>query len=223
MAFNMKRTASILILAALSVLLGCAPRPDEYLMAKQYSYRELKNGICAAQRKNCVELEDELYFIDQDFLFRFDKRTEVKEYVDGFDVKEVVGYKGLLVGLQHDGDIYLLTEDDEGERSWFELGSRAANIEANDSDLIALTYNGSVWAYMGEPGPVRITYIPITTVYNCGSGFMCTMVTMIPSINGREVAFEETSFSDVYAIDKVGSDLVIELQDGRTHLFSRFH
>ena len=187
------------------------PRPDDELMNKEYSYEEIQNEICDANRKHCVELGNALYFIEEGFLFKFDKNLNRKEYAKGFDVKEIVEYGGAAVALQEDGDIYLQAYDDKGRSEFVSIGNRAVSIESNNLDLVALV-NGTVWAYRGEPGDLRITY-NVTFISN-GQGGLTTITT--PTVGGREVAFEKSEFTNVRSVDKEGNSIIIQLESGDT-------
>ena len=89
---------SLLLMSA--ILAFSCESPSDELMNKIYSYTEVKETICAQKRKNCVEFEDQLYFIEENFIFRLHKESFVKEHVRGHDVKELVAYKGSVVALQ---------------------------------------------------------------------------------------------------------------------------
>ena len=192
---------------AIVLLVSCSPNDD--LLNKQYSYEDLKNGICIENPKHCVEIDKSLYFVDEDFVFKFDINTLNKEYTDGFDVKEIIEYKGYVVGLTHNKRIYLL--DKENSKEWIEIGNNTTTIESNDADLFALTKKGEIWTYQGEPGDIKIIFIPIVT--SCGTGCMTTI--MIPSINGRKIAFEKTQFTDIQALYKNDNgDIIIEFITG---------
>lgn len=212
----MRKLRLLFSLVATLVFLGCKRPPDE-IMYKQYSQQEIENSICSKEKK-CVNLKNEIWFLDQGWLFIFDKTKKVKKYADGFEVKEIVSYKGLVVALQLDGDIFLAAKDEDGGNSWIKLGNSTKKIESDDKNLIALTSKNEVWAYQGEPGDVAITYAATPILISCGKGCMSTVIVMSPLINGREVAFENTNIDNAYDIKKTQDGILINTSEGE-HIF----
>lgn len=139
-----------LMLISVSLFITAYIGPDDELMNKEYTYLQIQNEICQNNRKHCVDLEEGLFFVEEGFLFKFDKNLNKKEYMEGFEVKEIVEHRRAVIALQEDGDIYLRSADDKGRSEFVKIGNRAVNIESNNKDLIALVRNGTVWIYQEE-------------------------------------------------------------------------
>ena len=198
-------TKSSLPFIVMCLAFSCSP-PKE-LMEKRYSYSEIKHLICAKSRKHCIEYSNALYFLDEKYLFRYDKESGEKTYFNAYEIKEVVNYKGAIVTLDDSGQVNIFLKEKGGNSSrWVELGRSITGIEANKLHLVALTGDGQVWAYLGKPGDLRITYMPMFTTIN-----NMTIVSMIPLVNGREMAFEPTGFSSVTSLDRRGNEIVMKL------------
>ena len=196
------------LLLLLLALLASACDPPKELMDKSYSWAELRE-LCGRKPKQCVQIGDRRYFIDQGFVFSYDADLISKEYTGGYEVGEVVAYKNSLVALKKNGNIYLYAED---HSEWIDIGRSAKGIASNDIRLVALLENGELWAYLGRPGDVSVTLVPMTTMV----GNM-PLITFIPTVGGREIAFEKIGQAPPGAVGigvKAGG-FFVELEGGR--------
>ena len=189
----MKNTAAFIPI--LFLVFSCQP-PDA-LMDKPYTYDELTQGICQL-RLYCVEFEDELYFIERGFVFRFDKTNATKEYAGGYDATEIVGYRGSVVALKGDGTVHILQARDEGRQdTWIEIAEAVGGIEANGAALVALDNNVEDLLlfvdHTGEP----IVFEPKLDDYR-----QRPIVRSVPSVSKRRIVFERISFSNIYSLGK---------------------
>lgn len=148
------KIAKPLMLISVSLFITAYIGPDDELMNKEYTYSQIQNEICQNNRKHCVDLEEGLFFVEEGFLFKFDKNLNRKEYTGGFEVKEIVEHSKAVIALQEDGDIYLRVRSE-----FFYIGNRGVNIESNGKDLVALVRNGTVWIYQeGEADGQSIAF-----------------------------------------------------------------
>ena len=187
-------------------LMACAcVAPPEELMEKIYTRAEME-ALCSQRPKRCVDIGDKLYFIDEGFVFSYNP-IGLKEYIDGYNVSEIVAYKNSLVALRENGQIFLYAIE---KSDWIKIGNSAKSIVSNDTDLVALTKNGEIWAYLGEPGDLQIVYIPTIIFIDD-----IPTIIFIPTVGGREVAFEEVDIPDTaIGLGVRGGDIVIELERG---------
>ena len=167
-----------------------------------------------------MDQEKYLYFVDQKYLFKFDKITENKEFIDGFDVKEIVEYNGYLVGLQYHGDIWLLCQVDKDRyiwppdqtdkndpKQWIQIGNNTLTIESHGLNLVALTNEGEVWSHQIGFKDVRITTLKKQRFLLNGYE------------RGKHVAFDKTRFTDVQALYNNGDYIIIEFKTGSQTIF----
>lgn len=212
---------------AVILLVGCNQVPSE-LMAKQYTEDQLMEQICS-QPKQCADADSEIWFIDQGFLFSYEKKSWTKSYKNGFEVKMILNYKGVMVGLQFDGDIYISVKGEEGDREWLSVGNSATEIFTAKNDLVALTVNNELWRYKGSPGELIWTYVPIMIPYTISCGQNCSTIAyntiIVPTIAGRQIAFENTGLPHIKSVKELGEDLEIILNespsDGSVILYSQ--
>ena len=154
------------------------------------------------------------YFVQSGKIYEMDLATGEVEYVKASSkVKSLVLYTDTLIALRTNGDIFMLNPKDG---DWIELGNSTTSLMATKRDLIALTKKGELWVFQGSPGELNITFIPIIT-----STGKTTIVTFMPMIDGREVAFLNTGISNVAKISLTREqDILIEYEKGQREHYS---
>lgn len=192
-------------------LIACNQVPPE-LLEKRYSQDQLMEQICSTP-KQCAETDSEIWFIDQGYLFSYDKKSWTKSYKKGFDVKMIVNYKGVFVGLQFDGDVYITAKDESGSLEWHSIGNNGSEIFVVNNDLVALTFNKELWRYKGTIGELIWTFVPILIpqIVSCGKNCSTTTFTtiIVPTVAGREIAFENTGLKNVVSARETDGDLEV--------------
>lgn len=157
-------------------------------------------GVDAARRgpahQDAVELDGKLYFLDGGRVFETVPGSGQAEHLSGSSkVTALVTYRGALVALRSSGKVYIWTP----KRRWVDIGNSAASILVAGDDMLALTHSGEVWAYLGTPGPLDITYIFIPM--QIGD---VTVIQMYPVVNGHRVAFTDTGVRGVARLEPDG-------------------
>ena len=127
----------------------------------------------------------------------------------GSRVVEMISYKDAIVALRQNGKIFISQTDKALD--WIEIGNRTVQIEADGSNLFALTQKNEIWAYEGQPGDMQIVLVPMTTIVG-----KTTVITLIPTLGGREVAFEKTKIGNVrtFIKEERTEHLIITQRDG---------
>ena len=196
------------------LLSGCAFPPEE-ILNKVYSLGEIQSQVCS-QKNQCADVGEELWFIDQGWVFKFNKISEEKTYTYGHDAVEILSYKGAVVALQKSKKVFVTVE---GKKDWIEIGNGKIQIAKNNKDLFALSDDGELWAYQGQPGNLRVIFVPMTTVVPCGNGCMAPIITLVPMISGREMAFDKTKVQGVQRMIQKGNDVLIIKKTGQEFIF----
>ncbi|MCC6747247.1 MAG: hypothetical protein IT371_06270 [Deltaproteobacteria bacterium] len=185
-----------------------APAPS-----RVYSLAELEQDRGAQQ---LARVGDLLYFIEKGRVFQqaASDSAALGTYVkDSWGVRAVLAYADHLVAVQDDGDIYLWAAE---KQQWVDIGNSAVKVFSVRGDLVAQTTKKQLWVYKGQPGDIVITYMPM--VQRVGD---VTIVTLIPLVNGHEVAFSDSGLRDVVAVaPAAGDDLTITFANGTTRLYS---
>lgn len=148
-------------------------------------------------RQDAVEAGGKLYFLDGGRVFETVPGSGQAAHLEGSSkVKALAVYRDALIALRENGNVYVWTP----KRSWVSIGNSAVSILAANDDLLALTRPGEVWAYLGTPGPLSITYIFIPQ--RIGD---VTILQPYPVVGGRRVAFSDTGIREVSRLETDGS------------------
>lgn len=184
---------------------------------RDYSVADLQGDRSG---QSVVQDDADLYFIDQGHVFKKDLSSGKTVFLDGSSrVRSILLYKGILVALRETGKIYIRNPKAE----WVDIGNSTERILATDTDLVALTDEGELWVYKGEPGSVDITWtlIPIVTPAGDTTG---TSFVMIPLFNGHQVAFFDSGIKNVKSIApseaSEAKDIRIQAEDGSVTNYS---
>ena len=119
------------------------------------------------------------------------------------NVKSVHPYRGQIVALRNNGDVYLWRTQ---EKDLIKLGSFVRKLLVFEEDtLVVLKESGELWVFQGRPGDPIVTYI--TTLMPGPNGTSIPM--MIPSYGGRREAFLDTAISGVESMVARDDDILI--------------
>lgn len=137
------------------------------------------------------------YFLDGGRVFETVPGSGQAAHLEGSSkVKALAVYRDALMALRENGNIYVWTP----KRNWVSIGNSAVSMLVAGDDLLALTRSGEVWAYLGAPGSLRITYIFIPQ--RIGD---VTILQPYPVVDGRRVAFSDTGIHGVARLEPDGS------------------
>jgi hypothetical protein len=171
--------------------------------------------------------EDDLFFIDNGYIFNKSISSGEVSYVDDSDdAVSLLIYKNILVVLDDSGKVWLLSEKTGESTKWIDIGNSTTSILADDRDLVALTKNGELWIFKGSPGEVDITYVnmPLIIPISCGKVCMTTMIVLIPYplVNGHEIAFYNSGVNGVKSISKhSGTEIIVNFSDNTSTQYNQ--
>lgn len=179
----------------------------------------------SSQQNLALRGEDDLFFIDKGYVFKKNLSSNEITYVsESRNVASLVLYKDLLVAMDDNGIVWLLSEQADEDPVWVQIGNSAIKIIANNRDLITQVENGELWIFKGSLGKVVITYESVSTINYIPCGKHCfqyvSIFIPVPHMNGREVTFYYSGVSNVYHL-KLGSDgrIKIKYQDGSMNFY----
>ncbi len=163
------------------------------LPSKNYTLQEASTNPLS---QKFVIRGNELFFIDEGFIFRSNLSGESVAYVkESSGVKSILLFKDVLIALQNDGDIFLLSENDEESIAWVDIGNYAKKIFVVNQYLIALVKKGEIWVLNQEPTEIINNFI---NSKECGIN--CIGESLILAMNAQPVAFQNSNIKDVKQI-----------------------
>ncbi len=163
--------------------------------------------------------EGNVFYVNSDFYLTY--------IPDAKDVQKMILFKGQLVILNRDGDIYIFAEsaDQKGEVEWANIGRHTTDIATDDENLLALTSEKkglktvrSLLVYKGErPGNLTRTVIPIKNY--CGEN--CYYHTYIPVEAGSEITSTDMDMHVPGAVklqreEQEGGQISVITEDGKS-------
>ncbi len=166
----------------------------------------------------------ELIVIDEGHVFKKSKTTNFEwRYIeDTSSVQAILLYKNSLIALRTDGDIFILSEEEEKTYGWLKIGNSASKILSTDQDLFALVKN-RLWIYKGAPEEDTITFSMVPVYIGSINDTPTTTLIMVPQSGGRKVAFEKSPVKDLadISLDLENQDLKLTFKNGTTALYYR--
>jgi hypothetical protein len=155
------------------------------------------------------------YVIDAGHIYARHASGASERLPDSADVRALVSYRGQLVAMQNDGDIFLWGAK---QREWLSIGSDGVQLLTDGDSLVARTDNNQLWVYRGTPGDWEITLTPMSAVGANGQ----PTINMVPMVAGREFAFTDSGMRDVVNIaNRADGAIVIKLASGENRVFAR--
>lgn len=166
-------------------------------------------------REAVARVGDTTYVIDAGRIYARHASGASERLPDSADVRALVSYRGQLVAMQNDGDIFLWGAK---QREWLSIGSNGVQLLTDGDSLVARTDNNQLWVYRGTPGDWEITLTPMSAVGANGQ----PTINMVPMVSGREIAFTDSGMRDVVNIaNRADGAIVIKLASGENRVFAR--
>jgi hypothetical protein len=211
---NLFSSKSGVALIVASVLVTACHVPSDELLARTYREDQLRDGICR-QAQQCAELSGSIWFIDESFVFEFNRRTGKKTYVEGYG-RQLIAHRQVIFGVSEDQDLYVAVRDDDGVVKWMPQIGDVTSVASDGRDLFVTLEDGEVWVMRGELGKLGIHYSLRT--YSVQSGKVSVPVTRrVPRLVGMTASFVRTRIRGAKAVSRQGDELMVELSNGKLY------
>ena len=154
-----------------------------------------------------INRETDFYIFDRKNVYWHSSRG-IKPITFRENMDAILLFKGVLIGLEEHGFISVY---DTEEREWIHLEQDAQKILATEKELIALSNNGNIWVYQGDP----------KTITESSAMTVAPLIMVRSSVEGGE--FSRTGISGVINITRDNGEVFINFANGRTLNYSEFN